>query len=82
MALGWLSADHSMRCLIVMPRPIADSGMLTPAFGGGGATGNTAALSSAVQLPPLKMRPDGNNQAAVDQVITHEEATESAADWP
>lgn len=35
-ALGWLSADHSMRCLIVMPRPIADSGMLTPAFGGGG----------------------------------------------
>ncbi len=58
-----------MRCLIVhvIPRPTAESGMLTPALGGGGAaTGNTAALSSAVQLPPLKMGPDGNNQAAVD----------------
>ena len=76
-----------MRCLIVhvIPRPTAESGMLTPlserAGGGGVATGNQVALSSAAQLPPLKMRPDGNDQAAVDQVITHEEAIECATDW-
>ncbi len=28
------------------------------------------------------MRPDGDNQAAIDEVITHEEAAAFAADWP
>lgn len=52
--------------------------MLTPAVGG--ATGGTAAVGCAVKWLQLQMRPDGDEQAATDEVITHEEVT--AADWP
>ena len=56
-------------------------GMLTPTLGGGCHKGykGTELCSTS---PPLQMRPDGDNQAAIDEVITHEEAAAFAADWP